>query len=97
MATWTEDALALGERLKAEERAASLGHIERMFTEWPSDRSARESRLRMWLAQQLYESKYDGYAYDKLPDAAEILDNFCQRVFRGGFEEVIKAWDRELG
>lgn len=102
---YVEDALTLGARLKEEEKARSDWRIERAIPWGNGDGYHPGGKLygatnpdeRAHLAALLYEARYDGLSCDDPePTAGEVLENFCFNVFGCSFDEVLKAWDREL-
>ena len=95
-----EDCLTLGAKLKQEEKETRENAIAWALSKPGNPKlqgGAWTQQERKALAMALYEARYDGTSYEDNPSAEEILENFCFRVFGCTFDEVLKAWDRELG
>lgn len=98
MEKYTEDALTLGQRLKDEERAASERRINAAILYGPAGHGWRGARQeREYVAQKLYEARYDGLPYWEDRSAEDVLNAFCWRIFNCSYAEVLEAWDRWEG
>lgn len=92
-----DNAFTYGQRIKEVERKCSEVRIARALK---GDTIFKPDEQRT-IAMCLYEAKYDNHDYQKepqeWPNANEILEALCWRVFGATFNEVMKAWDKFLG
>ena len=90
-----EDALQMGVRLKTEKRRASETRTAHCLHQHGIGSSLPRAE-RLFIAQTLYESRYDGYRYDQEPSPEDLIASFCFRVFGASLEEVLQAYDEYL-
>ena len=85
---WTEDALALGVRLKAEAKAASEIRIAQAFDHMDENYPLLE------IANSLNDAWWENAGDDKGYTALLVLDALCTQLFGCSFDELTVALDR---
>ena len=85
---WTEDALTLGVRLKAEAKASSEARIAQAFNHMDETYPALE------IANFLNDAWWENAGDDKGYTALLVLDALCTQLFRCSFGELQLALDR---
>ncbi len=91
--TKAKDAAAIFRELYESELNTKRYYIERALKGDTGIKREEQTDIARWL----YESRYDGHAYDDEVTEKEILDNFCFKVFGCDIEDVLKAYDNFLG
>ena len=92
-----EDALTMGARLKAEAKADAkereLGALHEQGSVYLVGLPARRR-----LAEMMYKSTYDDIytAYGSRP-AEDVLNRFCVAVWNCSYQEILDAWEYDLG
>ena len=92
-----EDALTMGARLKAEAKADAKERGRRALHEqgsvYPVGVTARRR-----LAEMMYKCTYEGIytAYGSRP-VEDVLDIFCREVWGCNYQEILDAWEYDLG